>query len=141
MLLQCLGQRACDGEKFPEFQQEKTMSNTQFQDTFRKTMGRMQDLGSAIPGVMQGFQALHEAATADGALTSKTKKLIALALAVAARCEGCVAVHARELVKLGATRAEVAETLGVAIQMGGGPSTMWATEALAAFDEFSAPKA
>ncbi|GHT83003.1 alkyl hydroperoxide reductase AhpD [Betaproteobacteria bacterium] len=117
------------------------MSTTQFRDTSRTIMGRMNDLGKAIPGVMQGFQALHEAASANGVLSSKTKELIALAIAVAARCEGCVAFHAKEAVKQGATRAEVTETLGVAIQMGGGPSMMWATEALAAFDEFSAPQA
>lgn len=114
------------------------MSDTQYQDTFRKTVGRMKDLADEIPDVMKGFQDVGAAAIADGVLDAKTKELIALALGVAARCEGCVAFHARALSKLGATRAEVAETLGVAIQMGGGPSLMWATEALAAFDEFSA---
>jgi AhpD family alkylhydroperoxidase len=117
------------------------MSNTRFQDALRKAMSRMNDLGKSIPGAMQGFQALHDAASANGVLSSKTKELIALAIAVAARCEGCVAFHAKESVKQGATRAEVAEALGVAIQMGGGPSMMWATEALAAFDEFSTPQA
>jgi AhpD family alkylhydroperoxidase len=73
-------------------------------------------------------------------LSGKTKELIALAIGVAARCEGCVAFHAQALVRLGATRAEVEESLGVAILMGGGPSVMWATEALAAFDEFSGQK-
>ncbi|MDR2093397.1 MAG: carboxymuconolactone decarboxylase family protein [Azoarcus sp.] len=114
------------------------MSSTQYQDTFRKTMGRMKDLAGEIPGVIKSFQETGAAAMADGALDAKTKELIALALGVAARCEGCLAFHARALSKLGATRAEVAETLGVAIQMGGGPSVMWATEAMAAFDEFAA---
>lgn len=117
------------------------MSNTQYQDANRKNMRRAKDLAAAIPGVMKGFQELTGAAIADGALDGKTKELISLALGVAARCEGCVAFHAQALVKLGATRAEVAETLGVAIQMGGGPSMMWATEAMAAFDEFSGAQA
>ncbi|MDR1064510.1 MAG: carboxymuconolactone decarboxylase family protein [Azoarcus sp.] len=114
------------------------MNNTQYHDVFRKAAGRMKDLASEIPDVMKSFQEVGAAAIADGALDAKTKELVALALGVAARCEACVAFHARALSKLGATRAEVAETLGVAIQMGGGPSVMWATEAMAAFDEFSA---
>jgi len=108
---------------------------------FAKIAGQIKELGKAIPDTMQSFQALTGAAISDGALDTKTKELIALALGVASRCEGCVAFHARMLVKLGATREEVAETLGVAIQMGGGPSMMWATEALTAFDEFAAQKA
>ncbi|MDR2688480.1 MAG: carboxymuconolactone decarboxylase family protein [Azoarcus sp.] len=114
------------------------MSTTQYQDETQKIMGRLKDLGQAIPDVMQNFMSLGKAAIADGALDAKTKELIALAIGVAARCEGCVAFHSQALVKLGATRAEVAETMAVAIYMGGGPSVMWATEALAAFDEFKA---
>ncbi|MDR3214069.1 MAG: carboxymuconolactone decarboxylase family protein [Azoarcus sp.] len=117
------------------------MSSTQYQDAGKKNMSRMKELAAAIPGVMKSFQELGKAAIADGALDGKTKELIALALGVASRCEGCVAFHAQMLVKLGATRAEVMETLGVAIQMGGGPSMMWALEAMTAFDEFSAAKA
>jgi AhpD family alkylhydroperoxidase len=99
---------------------------------------RLPGLGKAIPGVMQGFMQMSQAANKDGALDNKTKELSALALGVAARCEGCLAFHSKALVELGATRAEVEEAVGVAIYMGGGPSVMYATEALAAFDEFSA---
>ncbi|MDR1424629.1 MAG: carboxymuconolactone decarboxylase family protein [Azoarcus sp.] len=111
-----------------------------YPDALRKIMGQMKALGVAAPAVMQSFGNLGKAAIAEGALDGKTKELIALALGVASRCEGCVAFHANMLVNMGATRAEVAETLGVAIQMGGGPSMMWATEALTAFDEFAAQK-
>lgn len=116
------------------------MSNTHYQDALKTMGGRTKTLSASIPDVLQGFQNLHKATIDDGVLDSKTKELIALALSVAARCEGCVAAHAKALARLGATRAEVAETLGVAILMGGGPSMTWATEAIAAFDEFSAPK-
>ncbi|MDR0702766.1 MAG: carboxymuconolactone decarboxylase family protein [Azoarcus sp.] len=109
---------------------------TQYQESARKIASRLKGLQECLPDVMKGFHGLHAAALTDGALSAKTKELIALALGVAARCEGCVAFHAQALVKLGATRAEVEETLGVAILMGGGPSAMWATEALTAFDEF-----
>ncbi len=90
------------------------------------------------PAMMKGFSDLARAATADGALGRKTKELIALALGVAARCDACIGFHAQSLVKLSATRAEVEEALGVAVYMGGGPSLMYAANALAAFEEFSA---
>lgn len=91
------------------------------------------------PDVMKGFNALAEAATRDGVLTRKTKELIALALGVAGHCDACLGFHLQTLVKLGVTRAEVEEALGVAVYMGGGPSLMYAADALAAFEELSAP--
>ena len=91
------------------------------------------------PEMMKGFSDLAAAATRDGALSRKTKELIALALGVAAHCDACIGFHAQSLVKLGATRAELEEALGMAVYMGGGPSLMYSANALAAFDEFSAP--
>lgn len=94
-------------------------------------------LRKEIPDVMSGFSALAQAATKDGVLDKKTKELIAIALGVAARCDGCVGFHAQTLVKLGAKREELLEALGMAIYMGGGPSLMYAADALKAFEEFS----
>jgi AhpD family alkylhydroperoxidase len=96
-------------------------------------------LRADTPGIIKGFNALAEAATCDGALTRKTKELIALALGVAGHCDACLGFHLQTLIKLGATRAEVEEALGVAVYMGGGPSLMYAADALAAFEELSAP--
>lgn len=78
-------------------------------------------LRSDLPTVMKGFSELAGAATRDGALDKKTKELIALALGVAAHCDACIGFHTQTLVKLGATKAEVEEALGMAIYMGGGP--------------------
>ena len=86
--------------------------------------------------VMKAFGELGRAATAPGALDEKTKELIALAIGVAQRCDGCIAFHVRALVKLGASKAELEETLGVAVYMGGGPSLMYAANAMAAWDQF-----
>lgn len=90
-----------------------------------------------IPDVMNGFNALAQAATKDGALNKKTKELIALALGIASHCDGCIGFHTRALINLGVTREEFLETLSMAIYMGGGPSLMYAAEALKAFEEFS----
>ena len=101
-------------------------------------MANLAPLHKGVPQVMKGFGDMGKAAIADGTLDAKTKELIALAVGVAARCDGCIAFHTKALVKLGATEAEVHETLGVAIYMGGGPSAMYASTAVAAFHEFSA---
>ena len=85
---------------------------------------------------MKGFSALAQAAGLDGALDRKTKELIALALGVAAHCDGCIGFHTEALVKLGATRQEVEEALGMAVYMGGGPSLMYAADAIAAYEDF-----
>ena len=99
---------------------------------------RAADLFKAAPGQMRAFRGLMDAATADGALTSRTKELMALSIAIATRCEGCVVYHARAAHKLGASREEVAETIGVALEMGGGPAAVYGAEALAAFERFAA---
>ena len=98
------------------------------------------ELHKLIPETMAGFHKLANAATDPKALDEKTKELIALALGVAAHCDGCLGFHTKELAALGATREEIAETLGMAIYMGGGPSLMYAADALRAFDQFKQPE-
>ena len=90
---------------------------------------------------MQGFGALAKAATADGAVDQKTKELIALAIGVTQRCDGCIGYPQQGARGLGATRAEVGEVLGMCVYMGGGPALMYAADALRAFDQFSEPRA
>jgi AhpD family alkylhydroperoxidase len=94
-------------------------------------------LRSSTPEVMKSFGELGRAATSSGVLDRKTKELIALALSVAARCDPCIGFHMLTLVKVGVTRQELDETLGVTAYMGGGPSLMYAASAVAAFEEFS----
>ena len=84
-----------------------------------------------------GYAQLHNAAMGDGALTARTKELIALAIAVTRECDGCVVAHARGAARRGATAQEVAEAMGVAILMNGGPGTVWGPRAYAAFEEFA----
>jgi AhpD family alkylhydroperoxidase len=93
-------------------------------------------LREAIPGVISASSALTRAAMADGALSAKTKELIALAISITSECDGCIAAHARGAARRGATTEEVSEMIGVAIAMNGGPGTVWGPRALAAFQEF-----
>ena len=114
-----------------------TSASSSFRDLTQGVSTRLATLRSGAPEVMKSFSTLGRAAMADGALTMKTKELMALALGVAARCDPCIGYHVQALVKLGATRQELDETLGVAVYMGGGPSLMYAANAIAAFEEFS----
>lgn len=85
---------------------------------------------------MTGFDAMSKAAMTAGVIPALDKELIATAIAVAARCEGCIAYHVRTLVRLGVTREQLNEVLAVAVYMGGGPSLMYAGEVMHAFEEF-----
>lgn len=94
------------------------------------------ELRKLIPDTVGAFAGLSKSAQTAGSLDRKTKELLALAISVAIRCDGCVGYHARGAHRTGASRQEVAEALGVAIQMGGGPSMNYAADALRAFDQF-----
>ncbi len=93
-------------------------------------------LRADIHDTTRGFSALAQAATREGALDKKAKELIAMALSVAARCDPCLGFHAEALVKLGCTRQEFEEMLGMCIYMGGGPALMYAAHALDAYEQF-----
>lgn len=98
----------------------------------------MGQMGEGLPDVMAGFGALHEKAVEPGALDTRTKELIALGIAIAVRCDGCIAYHVHDAMKSGAGRREVMETIGVAILMGGGPAVVYGAEAMEALGQFEA---
>jgi AhpD family alkylhydroperoxidase len=110
---------------------------TSFPQLTRDVSSRLAVLRTDQPALMRGFNDMARAATSDGVLSARTKELIALALGVAGHCDACIGFHAKALVALGATRAEVEEALAVAIYMGGGPSLMYSANALAAYEQFS----
>jgi AhpD family alkylhydroperoxidase len=101
----------------------------------------MRRLAEGQPAVMNGFGELHEAAAGAGALDAKTKELIALAIAVNARCDGCIAFHTDAVLRSGARRDEIMDALGVAVLMGGGPSVVYATHVVEALEQFEAAAA
>jgi AhpD family alkylhydroperoxidase len=83
---------------------------------------------------------LSTAATASKTIETKTKELMALAIGIAVHCDGCVAYHTKMAHQHGATREEVAETVALAIYMGGGPAAVYGADALRAYDQLSAAK-
>ena len=103
--------------------------------------GAIKEVRRGAPEVMKAFSAMASSATATGALDTRTKELIALAIAVAIRCDGCVAFHAEAAERSGASREEVMEAMGMALYMGAGPSLMYAAQAVEAYDQFAGLRA
>lgn len=114
------------------------MSEQNFPERFEQLCEMMERLGGEIPQTMGAFGKLHESASADGALSTKHKELIALGIAITVRCDGCIAYHVHDAMNAGASHAEIVETIGVAIFMGGGPSVVYGTDALKALEQFEA---
>jgi AhpD family alkylhydroperoxidase len=108
-----------------------------YPEYYEHIRGLVGQLGSEIPGTMTGFTQLHKEAVQPGALSTKCKELIALAIAVVVRCDGCISYHVHDALATGATRKEITEAIGVAVMMGGGPSLMYGAEALEALDQFA----
>lgn len=94
-------------------------------------------LAKAAPEVMSTFRKSREAVFTDGALDPKIKELVAVAIGIVMRCEGCVTHHTKLAQRRGATREELVEIVGVCMQLGGGPAMAYGGEALAAFDQFA----
>ncbi len=86
---------------------------------------------------MTPYSQLVQSASADGALNSKSKELMALSISIAIRCDDCIVFHLRAALSHGASRDEVIETISVAIEMGGGPSVVYGGRALAALEELA----
>jgi AhpD family alkylhydroperoxidase len=94
-------------------------------------------LRALIPEVYRGFAQMSRATMADGAVDGRTKELIALAVSVATHCDGCIAAHAKGAARQGASHQEVAEAIGVALFLTGGPGTVYGPRAFDAFCEFA----
>lgn len=103
---------------------------------YQELTEKMKELGMQLPDTMNAFSELHRASISEGALSSKTKELIALGIAITVRCDGCIAYHVHDSIKAGASTGEIMETIGVAILMGGGPSVVYGCEAMEALEQF-----
>ncbi|MEI2416311.1 carboxymuconolactone decarboxylase family protein [Orrella sp. JC864] len=105
----------------------ETLSN------LRKAGGK---LAEKNPPVASAYRGLNEALGQGKALDAKTRELIALAVAVTTRCDGCISSHSAAARKAGATIEEVAEALGTAIALNAGAAYVYSARALEAFDQF-----
>ncbi|RYH08511.1 carboxymuconolactone decarboxylase family protein [Tropicimonas sp. IMCC6043] len=105
-------------------------------NTYLDEMNRhLSELGKATPATTKGFGTLTRAAKENGVLDLKAKEFVALGISIAMRCEPCIGFHVKALHKAGGTREELADVLAISIQMGGGPSLMYAAKTLSAWDQ------
>ena len=111
------------------------MTHPEIEGYAKRIIGNLAD---ALPDTAAAFTKLQQATFQNGALDIRTKELIALGIAVAQGCDGCMAWHNAALHRLGATRAEVAEAVGVAVEMGGGIALYSAGKALEGYDQYLA---
>ena len=112
----------------------------QWHDAIEELRAPSRALRDAVPDAWSGHLHVGAGAMADGAVPRRMKEAAALAISVVKHCDGCIAYHARGAAQAGASREEVAELLGVALLMDGGPAAVYGPRALEAFDEFAADK-
>ncbi|MFE1603020.1 carboxymuconolactone decarboxylase family protein [Methylobacterium sp. ID0610] len=89
------------------------------------------------PETVKGYGALSSAGQKTGRLDAKTRELIAVAVAISLRCDGCITVHSDAARRLGASKEELAEALGVAVSVNAGAAVTYSTRALEAYDASS----
>jgi len=97
-------------------------------------MQRIGEIGGLSPDTVRGYATLSGAGAKTNHLDAKTRELIALAVAVTTRCDGCITVHADAAVKAGATREEVTEALGVAVALNAGAALVYSARVLDAYE-------
>ena len=107
-----------------------------FHDSLRQLGSPTRELRQHIPDTWNGFLQLAQSAVAEGAIPARIKEAFAVAIAVTDGCEACIAHHAKAAARLGTSEQEMAEALGVALLMAGGPASTMAPTAWEAFQEF-----
>ena len=80
-------------------------------------LARVGEIGKLSADTIKGYAALGGAGAKTGHLDAKTRELIAPAVAITLRCDGCITVHTTAAKRLGATKEEIAEALGMGISV------------------------
>lgn len=100
-------------------------------NTYRQELlGRVGEIATLSPDTVRGYQTLSGAARKNGRLDARTAELIALAVAVTTRCDGCIAVHTEAALKAGATREEIADALAVAVALNAGAAVVYSARVM-----------
>ncbi len=114
------------------------MTRTDYPEVLSDLAQPVKELREVIPEVWSAYATMHREVIKDGALEARHKELIALAVSIVKRCDGCIAAHARGAARRGASPAEVAEMIGVTLLLDGGPATVYGPRAWEAYHQFAA---
>lgn len=106
------------------------MDWNEYQKELLTTIGKIAQLS---PDTVNGYRMLGEAGKKMSHLDAKTRELIALAVAVTTRCDGCITVHTGAAVKAGATKEEITEALGVAVALNAGAALVYSARVMDAY--------
>ena len=106
------------------------MDWNEYQKELLTTIGKIAQLS---PDTVRGYRTLGEAGQKTTHLGEKTRQLIALAVAVTTRCDGCITVHTDAAIKAGASKEEIAEALGVAIALNAGAALVYSARVMDAY--------
>jgi AhpD family alkylhydroperoxidase len=101
----------------------------------KELMGSIGEIAKLSPDTVKGYQTLGGAGAKTGHLDEKTRQLISLAVAVTTRCDGCITVHTSAAIKAGASKEEIAESLGVAVAMNAGAALVYSARVMDAYDQ------
>src|SRR5260370_18004269 len=118
----------------PDIEGENVMHMLDWNTYRQQLLAGVGGFGKLNPDIIKGSTSLSRAGQKAGHLDEKTRELIALAVAITLRCDGCITVHAAAARERGATREEIAEALGVAVSVNAGAAVVYSTPTLDAFD-------
>jgi AhpD family alkylhydroperoxidase len=105
----------------------------------QQLMTTIGEIGRTSPDIVRGYRMLSDAAQKTNKLDAKTRELIALAVAVTLRCDGCITTHTSAAIKNGATQEEMVEALGVAISVNAGAALVYSSRVVDAFHAKTQP--
>ncbi len=97
---------------------------------------KMEKMRKEAPAMSAGFGGLFSKVMNNGALGLKEKELIALGIAVSAKCKECIVAHTKKCLEAGASKEQIIEAASVAVVMGGGPAYMHIPEVIEALEAF-----
>jgi AhpD family alkylhydroperoxidase len=101
---------------------------------YRKELGTtIAELGRTAPDLVKGYRTLVASRATSGALDAKTRELVALAVAVTVRCDGCITTHVELARRQGASQAEITDALGVAVMVNAGAALVYSARTIDAF--------
>ncbi len=106
----------------------------------RQVQGGVGAISKTHPDIVKGYQGLSSASSKTALLGAKVNELIALAVAVTVRCDGCIAVHTAAARRAGATREEILEALGTAIAVNAGAALVYSTRVMDALEAGAQPQ-
>jgi AhpD family alkylhydroperoxidase len=129
--------RAVHGSAKPFYGYRASTVMTEMREAVEDFQEAMQLLGKNNPEVMRDFRRFMDSVLKEGYLDVKTKELIALGMAITARCRYCIGIHVEKCISAGAKKEEILEAATVAILMGGGPALTYIAEVKKALEEFA----